>query len=152
MASPPILSIILIIDMVSLYLEACEQAKAETKAVAVGGAMSGQWTLAANLRGLDTLILDTMDDPDFVHDLMKYTVAFIKEWGAAVRETGIKMKINALANKESGYGMDRTAASERKRGFSGPCRLFRSRHRGCGCGFCTFGIFNNPCQHSLQFG
>jgi len=81
------------------YLEACERAKAELKGVAIGGAMSGPWTLAANLRGLDTLILDTMDDPDFVHDLMKFAVAFLKQWGAAVRETGV------------GGGMGEAAAS-----------------------------------------
>ena len=71
------------------YLEACERARAELKTVAVGGSISGPWTLAANLRGLDTLILDTMDDPGFVHELMKFSVAYLKQWGVAVRETGV---------------------------------------------------------------
>jgi uroporphyrinogen decarboxylase len=71
------------------YLQACTLAKAALPGVAVSGSISGPWTLAANLRGLDTLIMDTMDDPGFVHDLMKFSVAYLKEWGMVLRETGV---------------------------------------------------------------
>ncbi len=71
------------------YIQACTLAKAAIPGVAVSGSISGPWTLAANLRGLDTLIMDTMDDPDFVHDLMKFSVAYLKKWGLALRETGV---------------------------------------------------------------
>ena len=36
---------------------------------------SWPWTVAAQLRGAQELIFDTFDDPDFVHELMKYCTA-----------------------------------------------------------------------------
>ncbi len=71
------------------YLEACERAKSEIKDIPVSGVSTGPWTLAANLRGLERLIFDTADDPDFVHNLMRFTTEWIKVWITTVRETGI---------------------------------------------------------------
>jgi uroporphyrinogen decarboxylase len=77
------------INRLCWYLEACERSKSEIKDIPVSGASSGPWTLAGNLRGLERLILDTVDDPDFVHQLMRFTTAWIKIWVATVRDTGI---------------------------------------------------------------
>lgn len=71
------------------YLEACERAKSEIKDIPVSGVSNGPWTLAGHLRGLERLILDTADDPDFVHKLMRFTTEWIKVWITTVRDTGI---------------------------------------------------------------
>lgn len=81
------------------YLEACERAKTGIKGIPVSGASAGPWTLAADLRGLEKLIFDTTDDPDFVHKLMRFTTEWAKVWIATVRDTGI------------GVGMGEAAAS-----------------------------------------
>jgi uroporphyrinogen decarboxylase len=73
------------------YLEACELARAEIKDVSVSGGCVGPWTVAANLRGLERLILDTVDDPDFVRELMKFATEWVKAFVAAVRDTGVGM-------------------------------------------------------------
>ena len=81
------------------YLEACERALSEIEDVSVSGGTTGPWTLAADLRGLENLIFDTVDDPDFVHNLMKFTTQFLKVWVAKIREIG------------AGVGMGEASAS-----------------------------------------
>jgi len=71
------------------YLEACERVKSEIKDIPVSGASQGPWTVAADLRGLERLIFDTADDPDFVHQLMRFTTEWVKISIAAIREIGI---------------------------------------------------------------
>ena len=71
------------------YLEACERVKSEIKDIPVSGASTGPWTLAADLRGLERLIFDTVDDPDFVHELMRFSTEWMKISLAAIREIGI---------------------------------------------------------------
>ncbi len=71
------------------YLEACERSKSHITDVPISGVSSGPWTLAGNLRGLERLILDTMEDLDFVHRLMRFTTEWIKLWIATVRDTGV---------------------------------------------------------------
>jgi len=71
------------------YLEACERVSSELKDILVGAVTTGPWTLAAYLRGAERLILDTADDPDFVHRLLRFTTEYVKIWIAAVRETGV---------------------------------------------------------------
>jgi len=71
------------------YLEACERVKSEIKDVPVSGGPGGPWTLAADLRGLERLIFDTVDDPDFVHELMRFSTEWMKISLAAVREIGV---------------------------------------------------------------
>lgn len=72
-----------------LFLEVYERLASAIKDCPVGGDMPGPWGLAADLRGLTELIYDTLDDPKFVHELMRFTTEFIKVYGVAVRETGI---------------------------------------------------------------
>lgn len=71
------------------YLEACERAISEIKDSSVSAGASGPWTLAADLRGLERLIFDTVDDPNFVHELMKLTTELVKLWGTKIREVGV---------------------------------------------------------------
>ena len=71
------------------YLEICERLKSEIPDMSWGGGTAGPWTLAANLRGLDSLIFDTVDDPNFVHELMRFNTELTKIWISAIRETGV---------------------------------------------------------------
>ena len=43
------------------------------------------------LRGVESLIYDTADDPQFVDRLLRYVIEFAKMVGDAVLETGVGM-------------------------------------------------------------
>ena len=66
------------------YVEACRRVAGAVTETAVGGVICGPWTLAVNLRGAQQLIIDTVEDPSFVHDLMKLTCGITKSFGEAV--------------------------------------------------------------------
>lgn len=70
------------------YLEACKKAAARLKESAVGGVICGPWTLAVHLRGAENLIVDTATDPEFVHELMRFSVDVSKRFGEAVAQAG----------------------------------------------------------------
>jgi uroporphyrinogen decarboxylase len=70
------------------YFEACRKVSGAVKDSAVGGVLSGPWTLAVNLRGAENLIMDTATDPEFVHRLMRFTVEVAKDTGMAVAAAG----------------------------------------------------------------
>ena len=53
------------------YLEACAEVKKVVTDSIVSGVIAGPWTIAAGLRGAEALIMDTFDDPDYVHELMQ---------------------------------------------------------------------------------
>ena len=54
----------------------------------VRGAVSGPFSLAVSLMGSEALFLATLDDPDFVHALMAYTVDIIKAFGQGYIDAG----------------------------------------------------------------
>ncbi len=60
------------------YLEVCERMAAALPDAAVGGSQAGPWNIAMNLRGHETLMMDTYDDPAFVHDLMRLATDTVK--------------------------------------------------------------------------
>lgn len=53
----------------------------------------GVWSNAAELRGPETFILDTYDDPDFVHSLLRFTTELAKARGEALGEMEADMVI-----------------------------------------------------------
>lgn len=53
------------------YLEACAEVKKVVSGSIVSGVIAGPWTIAVGLRGAEALIMDTFDDPDYVHELMQ---------------------------------------------------------------------------------
>ena len=53
----------------------------------------GAWSNAAGMRGPETFLFDTADDPDFVHDLMRFTTDLAKSRGEALIEAGTDMLI-----------------------------------------------------------
>ncbi len=60
----------------SWYLEVLQRVAGAVSDAPVAGAISGPWTLASTLRGIEQLLMDTMEDPPFVHQLLKFTNEF----------------------------------------------------------------------------
>jgi len=54
----------------------------------------GPWTIAMLLRNPETMLLDTFEDPTFIHDLMRITTDFCKNWGDAIVKTGIGLSFS----------------------------------------------------------
>jgi len=81
------------------YLEACERVRSglDDTGVAVGTGATGPWTLATNLRGTERLIYDTVDDPDFVHELLRFTTEWVKVWVPAIQQTGVGVGLGEAA-------------------------------------------------------
>ncbi|MGD9140140.1 MAG: uroporphyrinogen decarboxylase family protein [bacterium] len=69
------------------YVDACRKAVGAIGDAPVGGVICGPWTLATNLRGAQELIMDTVEDPDFVHELMRFTSGVTRVFGEAVTGT-----------------------------------------------------------------
>ena len=68
-------------------LEVCERVgSALKKEAAVRGVVSLPWTVAIQMRGMEQLIYDTVDDPDFVHAVMRFCTDYTKLFGVAVLE------------------------------------------------------------------
>ena len=75
------------------YLECCQRLKSELTEISVGGMMMGPWSLAGLMRGVENMIYDTADDPDFVHELMRFATGLSKDFGSAVRDTGVGLSM-----------------------------------------------------------
>ncbi len=76
------------------YLEACRKVRSEVSESAVGGVICGPWTIAANLRGAENLIMDTTTDPDFVHELMRFAVEIPIRLGEALKQSGVGVSLS----------------------------------------------------------
>jgi len=75
------------------YLELCRRCVRDFPDKAVHALMPGPWSNAVGLRGLEEFLFDTVEDPEFVHKLMKITTQLTKERGEALAETGILMLV-----------------------------------------------------------
>jgi len=76
------------------FLEQCE-ALVKAKLPAAAGAVAvGPWTIAMLMRNPETMLLDTFEDPDFIHALMRVTTDFCKLWGEAIAKTGIGLSFS----------------------------------------------------------
>lgn len=72
-----------------VYLEAAERLAKNIPDAALSLSMMSPWTTAINMRGADTLIFDTADDPQFVHELMKFTTEVAKNIAVNIRKRGV---------------------------------------------------------------
>lgn len=54
------------------------------------------------MRGLEELIYDTLDDPKFVHELMRFSLEYGKARGMAIAETGVNV---AYGDPSAGCGV-----------------------------------------------
>ncbi len=62
-----------------MFLELCEGLMAAKLPTGLGAVLTGPWTVAMLLRGPLSLLLDTVDDPQFVRDLMRFTTDYIRQ-------------------------------------------------------------------------
>jgi len=73
------------------FLEMCYKTYATFKDSWTYALMAGPWTTAVTLRGAEAIIMDTMDDQQFIHDLMRYTTETAKLRGDSIIETGLAL-------------------------------------------------------------
>ncbi|HJN87681.1 MAG: uroporphyrinogen decarboxylase family protein [Dehalococcoidia bacterium] len=66
------------------YLEACEKVSQAIEESPVGSVIVGPWAIAVTMRGAEQLIMDTVDDPPFVHELMRFTTELATKFGDAI--------------------------------------------------------------------
>jgi len=71
------------------FLEQCEALSSAKLPSPLGAVLVGPWTIAMLLRNPELMCLDTIDDPAFVHDLMRFSTEYAKRWGDAVLTTRI---------------------------------------------------------------
>jgi MtaA/CmuA family methyltransferase len=76
------------------FLEQCEALVRAKPPTAIGAVAVGPWTIAMLLRNPETMLLDTFEDPQFIHDLMRVTTDFCKIWGDAIVKTGIGLSFS----------------------------------------------------------
>jgi len=81
-----------------LYIEACKVVAKAIKDSALAGTVTGPWTIATGLRGAQELIFDTVDDPSFVEELMRFTTEVTKILGSKVIETGLALTMGEAAS------------------------------------------------------
>lgn len=60
---------------------------------AVWGELGGPWSIAGDLRRVEQLIYDTVDDPQFVHELMEVSTQLTLDRAFAMAETGAYFRI-----------------------------------------------------------
>jgi len=71
------------------FLEQCEALSAQRFPSALGAVLVGPWTIAMLMRNPELMCLDTLEDPTFVHELMRFTTEYAKQVGDAVLSTRI---------------------------------------------------------------
>jgi len=81
------------------FFELCERVSSSVgRQGTVGLGHSGPWNIATHLRGLEQLIVDDMGDPEFVHDLMRFTTEVVKTIGDTLIEAGFSPSIGEAAS------------------------------------------------------
>ena len=76
------------------FLEQCEALVKAKPPTAIGAVAVGPWTIAMLLRNPETMLLDTFEDPQFIHDVMRVATEFCKPWGDAIAKTGIGLSFS----------------------------------------------------------
>jgi len=76
------------------FLEQCEALVKAAPPAAMGAVAVGPWTIAMLLRNPEMMLLDTFEDPQFIHDLMRVTTDFCKVWGDAIVKTKIGLSFS----------------------------------------------------------
>ena len=76
------------------FLELCERVSQQVRHEAsVGLGHSGPWNLAMHLRGAEQFLIDSIQDPAFVHELMAFTTEVVKTLGDTLIEQGFMPSI-----------------------------------------------------------
>ena len=72
-----------------MFLQLCEGLMAAKLPTAAGAVVTGPWTVAMLMRGPEALLLDTVDDPQFVRDLLRFTTDYVRQLSELVARTRI---------------------------------------------------------------
>jgi MtaA/CmuA family methyltransferase len=76
------------------FLEQCEALVKAKPPTGIGAVAVGPWTIAMLLRNPEQMLLDTFEDPQFIHDVMRVATDFCKLWGDAIVKTGIGLSFS----------------------------------------------------------
>jgi uroporphyrinogen decarboxylase len=76
------------------FLEQCEALVKAAPPAAMGAVAVGPWTIAMLLRNPEMMLLDTFEDKQFIHDVMRVTTDFCKAWGDAIVKTKIGLSFS----------------------------------------------------------
>jgi uroporphyrinogen decarboxylase len=76
------------------FIEQCQALVSAKPPTAIGAVAVGPWTIAMLMRNPEVMLLDTFEDPQFIHDLMRVTTDFCKLWGDAIVKTGIGLSFS----------------------------------------------------------
>jgi uroporphyrinogen decarboxylase len=76
------------------FLELCEGLVAAKFPTAVGAVAVGPWTIAMLMRNPEVMLLDTFEDPQFIHELMRFATEYCKRWGDAIVKTKIGLSFS----------------------------------------------------------
>ena len=76
------------------FLEVCEGLMAAKLPMATGAVAVGPWTIAMLMRNPEVMLLETFEDPGFIHELMRFTTEFCKRWGDAIVKTKIGLSFS----------------------------------------------------------
>ncbi|MEJ2165915.1 MAG: uroporphyrinogen decarboxylase family protein [Desulfobacterales bacterium] len=80
------------------FIEVCQRVSDQIrKTTSLGLGHSGPWNIAMHLRGAEALLMDTVTDPHFVHELMKFTTQVVKAMGDALIEAGFSPSLGEAA-------------------------------------------------------
>ena len=80
------------------FIEVCQRVSAQVReTTAMGLGHSGPWNIAMHLRGAEALLMDTITDPKFVHELMKFATEVVREMGDALIEAGFSPSLGEAA-------------------------------------------------------
>ena len=88
------------------FLEQCAALTSARLPSALGAVLVGPWTIAMLMRNPELMCLDTIDDPRFVHELMRFTTEYAKRVGDAVLETRIGLSYSDPTASSSLVGPD----------------------------------------------
>ena len=71
------------------YIEVCQRvAEKVRKTATVGVGQCGPWNLAMHLRGAEQMLVEDVMEPDFVHELMRFTTEVVRAVGDAFIDAG----------------------------------------------------------------
>ena len=72
-------------------IEVCEKVISAVQDTPVGAGFLGPWSTAMAYRGDEELLYDTTDDPNFVHELMRFTTALSLRAQKSMSEIGVEL-------------------------------------------------------------
>jgi uroporphyrinogen decarboxylase len=71
------------------FIELCERVSTGVRKTATMGlGQSGPWNIAMHLRGFEQLLTEDVTDPEFLHELMRFTTEVVRTMGDALIEAG----------------------------------------------------------------